>query len=82
MGEPRCPLMILCDGEFGGEVCRLSRVSDEMQTRWVEITATEAMTEMRWDLGSDIGCLWVSRWNLRAFWRDGAGNPAHTLKVT
>lgn len=82
MGKPRCALVILCNGKFGGEICCLSRVSHQMKPRRVKITAAEAVTKMRGDFGSDLRRLGVSRRNLRVFWWDGAGDPGHTLKVT
>lgn len=82
MGKPGCALVILCNGKFGGEICCLPRVSHQMQSRRVEIAASEAMTKMRGDFGSDLRRLGVSRRNLRVLRWDGAGYPAHTLKVT
>ena len=82
MSKTRCALVILRDGEFGSEVCSLSCMGNKVQAGRVEISATKAMPKVGGNPGADGGCLRVTRRDLRPLGWNGAGNPAHTLKVT
>ena len=46
MRQTWCTLMIMSDGKCGGEILTFTGVSDEMQPRWMEIAAAEAMAKM------------------------------------
>ena len=82
MGKTGRALMVIGDGKDRREILTLAGMCNQMQSGWVQFTTTKTMTEVRRYLRTRSGCFEVTRWDRRAFWWHGAGNPTHGRRVS